>query len=184
MSSDPAHAGPAQAGDEEELAARTRAAYEAELNRISSAEMMLQAAVSLLNIGARRLGPLGAGAGEGAGDPAAAGAEQGSQQDLEQVRDAIDGVRALLDILERRVPQELAPLRDALSQLQLAYARQAQPTPGDAPRGGPAPSPPGKGDGQAAPGAASGQEGSPADEEPGDGPGPAESSGRLWVPGR
>ena len=42
-----------------------RAAYEAELNRISSSEMILQTAVSLLNIGGRRLGlapphPLGA----------------------------------------------------------------------------------------------------------------------------
>ena len=36
---------------EEEL----RGAYEAELSRITPADMMLQAAVSLLNIGARRL---------------------------------------------------------------------------------------------------------------------------------
>ena len=42
---------------EEEL----RAAYEAELNRITSADMLLQTAASLLNLGARRLGLTGAG---------------------------------------------------------------------------------------------------------------------------
>ena len=51
---DPARPGAGAQGQpsEEEL----RAAYEAELSRITSADMMLQAAVSLLNIGARRLG--------------------------------------------------------------------------------------------------------------------------------
>ena len=83
--------------------------------------MMLQAAVSLLNIGSYRL----------AAAPAAARrrrrrARRRAERDLEQVRDAIDGVRALLEILERRVPGELGPLRDALSQLQMAYAREVQ----------------------------------------------------------
>ena len=92
-----------------------RAAYEEELSRISSTDMMLQAAVSLLNVGGYRLGLGGA-----------PGAPPAADRDLEQVRDAIDGVRALVGILERRIPQELGPLRDALSQLQLAYAREAQ----------------------------------------------------------
>ena len=74
--------------------------------------MILQSAVSLLNLGGRRLG-------------LAPGSE--GERDLEQVRDAVDGVRALLEILERSTPaQELRPLRDALSQLQMAYARAAQ----------------------------------------------------------
>jgi hypothetical protein len=134
--------------------------------------MMAQSAVSLLNIGARRLGAPGEGqpgASQSAGDP---------QRDLEQVRDAIDGARALLEILARRIPQELGPLRDALSRLQMAYAREMQ--------GAEAP--------QAAAGAQSGAAptgASPAaEQQPGapkegpSGPGPAESSGRLWVPGR
>ena len=84
---------------EEEL----RAAYEEELSRITSSEVMLQAAVSLLNLGGWRLGPpAGAVAGEH-GEPAA------GQRDLEQVRDAIDGVRALLGVLERRLSKELGP---------------------------------------------------------------------------
>lgn len=170
MSTDPAGQGQPGAPSEEEL----RAAYEAELSRISSADMILQTAVSLLNLGGRRLG-------------LAPGSE--GERDLEQVRDAVDGVRALLGILERsESAQELRPLRDALSQLQMAYAREAQSgasaDPGS-PQGQPA-------DRQNAPGdavkpdssaAAKDKPGGPsADEKPG--AGPAESSGRLWVPGR
>ena len=96
-----------------------RAAYEAELSRIKSVDMVLQAAASLLNIGAHRLGLTGA--------PAAQGAER--QLDLEQVRDAIDAVRGLLPVIERSAPAELRPLRDALSQLQMAYSREIQAAP-------------------------------------------------------
>jgi hypothetical protein len=153
---------------EEEL----RAAYEAELSRISTTDMMAQAAVSLLNLGARRLAPADE------RDPAAAG-----QRDLAQARDAIDGVRALLEILERSIPQELGPLRDALSRLQMAYAREMQITgvAGQAPGGGPGPDPRGAGPA----GGADSSPGQPAqpDAQPG-APGPAETSGRLWVPGR
>jgi hypothetical protein len=85
-----------------------RAAYEAEMMRISSTDMILQATVSLLNIGGYRLG-----LSPGADRPA------GEARDLEQVRDAIDGARALLPILERSMPAEMRPLRDALSQLQM-----------------------------------------------------------------
>ena len=95
------------------------------------------------------------------------------------MRDAIDGVRALLPILERREPENVRPLRDALSQLQMAYAREAgasAPAAGGsgeaAPSGAPAPA------SAAKPAAPAGQ------EKPADGPGPAQSSGRLWVPGR
>ncbi len=157
--------GPGQPSEEE-----LRAAYEAELGRITSTDMIAQAAVSLLNIGARRLGVPDRAAAEPGG---AAAAESG--RDLDQVRDAIDAVRALLDILERRIPpQELRSLRDALSQLQMAYAREVQSAeaPAAQPSGGPgaAPASPGK----QAP--AEGEDQGPA--------GPAESSGRLWVPGR
>jgi hypothetical protein len=188
--------GPAGAGaqpSEEEL----RAAYEAELARITSTDMILQAAVSLLNVGSYRLMPAPA----AAQADAQAGAPPGSGRDLEQVRDAIDGVRALLEILERRVPSEVRPLRDALSQLQMAYAREVQASGAEpAPESG---GEPGQGGGQAPPagggpgssGGAPGGPGGPApgqdpgqEPAPGDqgqpGPGPAESSGRLWVPGR
>ncbi len=154
-----------------------RAAYEAELSRITSADMILQSAVSLLNLGGRRLG-------------LAPGSE--GERDLEQVRDAVDGVRALLEILERRTPaQELRPLRDALSQLQMAYARAAKDGGADAS----ATTQQSRAEQDAQPSDATRTEGtpgpSPAADRPGappaegkPGAGPAESSGRLWVPGR
>jgi hypothetical protein len=164
MSTDPASTDPAgqsneQAGEpsEQEL----RAAYEAEMSRITSADMILQATVSLLNIGGYRLGLSSAGSDQ----------PEGHTRDLEQVRDAIDGARALLPILERRQPTELRPLREALSQLQMAYAREA---------GAGAPADPAAD--QAAP--AQKQDAPPAAAGKPDEPGPAVASGRLWVPGR
>jgi len=148
----------AGAGAEAPSEAELRAAYEAELERVSVADMMAQASVSLINLAARRLGARGeaqdaAGAGAGASAP---------KRDLEQVRDGIDGVRALLDILERRMPEEVRPLRDALSQLQLAYAAEVRAAEGQAPA----------------------KEGAPEEsEDASSGPGPAQASGRLWVPG-
>jgi hypothetical protein len=157
-----------------------RAAYEAELSRITSADMILQSAASLLNIGGLRLGLV---------------PEATVERDLEQVRDAIDAVRALLPILERHAPQQLGPLRDALSQLQMAYTRELQneASPPAPPAAGAT-----AGAGQtSAPSAPDGPAAEPAAEQPpaaapaktegsegAEGPGPAESSGRLWVPGR
>jgi len=164
---------------EEEL----RAAYEAELSRITTTDMIAQVSISILNLGARKLAPAGEGAPEGAGG-----------QDLEQARDAIDAVRALLEILERRIPQELPPLRDALSRLQMAYAQEIQRAPADkgpSPPGGPAGA---GGEGGADQGGESGGRGgpgpggAPGEQQPqgqeSRRPGPAESSGRLWVPGK
>lgn len=169
----PAGAAGDAAPSEEEL----RAAYEAELSRITATDMIAQATVSLLNIGARRLGapPQAEGAPAPSGDPG---------RDLEQVRDAIDGARALLEILGRRIPQELGPLRDALSRLQMAYAQEARPaeTGPQAPSPGAAAGEPGAAGGGEQPPPGAGQQQPPEPEQ--GGPGPAEASGRLWVPGR
>ncbi len=163
--------------------AELRAAYEAELARITSTDLILQSAVSLLNLASYRLVPRPPEGPEGAAEGAPG--QPGAGQDLEQVRDSIDAVRTLLEILERRVPSELRPLREALSQLQMAYAREVAAT-GGAPEGGPGGGAPGSGGGEGGPG--SGGEGGPSQQPPGGqgkpGPGPAESSGRLWVPGR
>jgi hypothetical protein len=154
-------------------------AYEEELSRITSTQLVIQAAASLLNVGGRRLG-------------LAEGFDH--ERDLDQVCDAIDAVKALLPILERRMPAaQTRPLRDALSQLQMAYARLAQGQPAAA-----APSPPDAASEQppaTAEPAASGSQapasapegesgGQPSADAGKPGPGPAESSGRLWVPGR
>lgn len=168
--------------------AQMRAAYEAELSRITSVDMVLQAAASLLNIGAFRLGLTG-------GDPAQRqGADRHS--DLEQVRDAIDAVRGLMGVIERSAATELRPLRDALSQLQMAYTRAVQAE-GAAATADAAPAahsseapagPPGAGAAQGET-TSRAQDGgtTPADQsrpQKPSGPGPAEASGRLWVPGR
>jgi hypothetical protein len=183
--------------DEEQL----RAAYEAELARVSAIDVMLQGAVSLLNVAALRMRP----------------PPDGPPRDLEQVRDAIDGAGALLGVLEQRVPQDVRPLRDALSQLQMAYAREVQAASGSGPQGSGAPGGSDTPGGSGAPGGSdtpggSGGAGGPRGQDdsggapgegggtPGEGsgtpggqdeagsssqrrPGPAESSGRLWVPG-
>ncbi len=125
---------------EEEL----RAALEAELKRVTVDDVLLQTAVSLINLGGRRAG-------------LAPGTED--ERDLAQVQEAIDGVQALLPILERRGREEVRPIRDALSQLQLAYAKQA---------------------GESAPR----QPGESKPDEPGEQKPPGGGSGRLWVPGQ
>jgi hypothetical protein len=146
-------------------------AYEEELSRITSTQLVLQASASLLNVGGRRLG-------------LAQGSEQ--ERDLDQVQDAIDAVMALMPILERRMPPDQAqPLREALSQLQMAYARACQPAPVDAEpaqatRTPAQPtSPPEHSSAKPSGEARSTQD--PTDDKV---PGPAERSGRLWVPGR
>jgi hypothetical protein len=160
----PADPAAAAAGGAEPTEEELRAAYEAELSRLTTTDVMAQAVVSLLNLGARRLAPA---AGADAG-----GAADHPDRDLDQARDAIDAVRALLEIVERRIPaRELGPLRDALSRLQMAYAQEIGAGAPAAPQEQGPPTPPQE------------QGPTPPEKHP-SGPGPAESSGRLWVPGR
>lgn len=140
-------------------------ALEAEMERITVDDVLLQTVVSLLNLAVRKAG-------------LAAPPGQGPAPDVEQLGQAIDGVRVLLPVLEPRHADKLGPVRDTLSQLQVFYAQQtgdeagAQPA---GPQGGPAPSP-----GSGAPaGPAPGQ---PAPGQPG--AGDAQRSGRLWIPGQ
>jgi hypothetical protein len=98
---------PGGAGEpsEEEI----RAALEEQMRRIRVEDVLVQTAVTLVNLAGRRLG-------------LAAPGEQGqAEKDLEQARLAIEGTRALLPLL----PGDVGPIRDALSQLQVAYAREA-----------------------------------------------------------
>ncbi len=127
---------------EEEL----RAAYEAELKRIRVDDVLVQTVVSLLNLAARRGGLTG-----------------GSDEEVDwaQVGQAIEGTRALLPLVEPVLGPEVKQVRDALSQLQMAYAKSGAAPPAGA--GG------------------SGDRTEPAAPKPASS---AESSGRLWVPGR
>ena len=70
--------------------------------------MLLEHVVSLVNLGMRRTG-------------LAPGTED--ERDPEQVRLAIEAVRAVLPLLEQTAPQQVGPIRDALSQLQLAFVK-------------------------------------------------------------
>jgi hypothetical protein len=151
---------------EEEL----RAAYEAEIKKIRIEQILLEQVVSIINLGMRRTG-------------LAPGTED--ERDIDQVRVAIEAVRALLPLIEQSAPAQAGQIRDALSQLQMAFVRLggAPGAPEQPPVGAPDPSaaqpqgPAGTGQGPAP--------GQPGAEEPkpGDG-GPAQRSGRLWVPGQ
>jgi hypothetical protein len=136
-----------------------RAAYEEQLKQIRVEDVLVQTVLSLVNLGSLRAG-LGPG-NESEADPA-------------QLRQAIEGVRALLPLVEPTLGPDTRQIRDALSRLQMEYARLAGA--GGEPAAEP-PTPP------AEPGAKP-EEGpdEAGDESPR--PGPAESSGRLWVPGR
>jgi hypothetical protein len=129
---------------------------EAEMERITVDDVLLQTLVTLLNLGARRAG-LGAQPGQEEPKP-----------DLEQMRLAIEGARALMPLLEQRHGEQLGPIRDALSRLQMAYSQLAQGRQ------------PATGGEQPAQGEAKPEEQPP---KPGE-PGPAQKSGRLWVPGQ
>jgi hypothetical protein len=124
-------------------------ALEAEMEKLTVDDVLLQTVVTLINLGARKAGL------------AAPPGEQQPKRDMDQVRQAIEGARALLPLLEPRHAQQLGPVKDALSRLQMAFVQLSggRPQP-DAPQ----------------------QPDEPAQKQ--EGPGPAQRSGRLWVPGQ
>ena len=141
---------------EEEL----RAAYEAEMSRIRVDDLLLDSVVNMVNFGMRRTGLV-------------PGTE--AERDPQQVQLAIESVRALLPIVEQIQPGQVAKLREALTQLQLAYVRigGAAAPPSDAPRSSPgagqhptaaATSEPARGSSEPAPAPATGEPASPAGE--------------------
>lgn len=113
-----------QPPSEEEL----RAALEEEMKRIRVEDVLVQTAVTLVNVAGRKLG----------------------DGDLEQSKLGIEGARALVPLLPDE-PQKA--VQDALSQLQMMYARAAgtgapptgePPKPGEAPKAEPEQKPPSK----------------------------------------
>ena len=133
---------------------------EAEMDRITVDDVLLQTLVTLLNLAARK-GGLATPPGEG-----------GPRPDLGQMRQAIEGARALMPLVEARHGEQLGPVRDTLSQLQMAYSQLAR----SAPRGTEESPPEGAGDPEQPPA----EPGQPKPE----GPGPPQQSGRLWIPGQ
>ena len=142
---------------EEEL----RAAYEAEIKRLRVDDVLLQTVVSLVNLGGRKAG-------------LAPGSED--ERDLGQLRTSIDAATALLPFVEQQLGPDAAQVRNALSQLQMAYAQASAQAPGggEQPEGGPGGP---AGGGQAPGGGRQPPEGQQPPQRP-------PSSGRLWVPGQ
>ena len=121
-----------------------RAAYEEQLKQVRVEDVLVQTVVSLLNLGGRKAG-------------LTPGTED--EKDLDQVRQAVEGARALLPMVEGVLGPDAKQLRDVLAQLQMAYVR-------DAPAGAAPLEPPKPGD------------------PPADAGGPPPTSGRIWVPGQ
>lgn len=147
---------------EEEL----RAAYEAELKRLRVEHVLLDNVAALANLAMRRTG-------------LAPGTE--SERDPSQVRLAIEALRALMPVLEQAAPAQVPAIRDAVSQLQMAYVKiGGQPPPASEAPESPAAE---RGAGAASPGGATETPPQEPPAKPGE-PGPAQRSGRLWVPGQ
>ena len=140
----------AGAPSEEEL----QAALEEQMRRLTVADVVVQTVVTLINLGARKLGLT-------QGDEGTAAEER----DLEQARQAIEATRALMPMM----PAEAGQVREALSQLQMAYAREAQGEGSAA-----AATEPGGGERAA-------QEGSQGPA--GDDPERAKARAKIWTPG-
>ena len=140
----------AQEPTEEEL----RAAMEEQLRQIRVEDVVLQTVATLVNLAGRRLG-------------LAPGTQD--ERDLEQARLAIEATRALVPLVTE---QEAVAVRQALTQLQMAFAREAQGAPAEPPpaTAGPSadPEPPAGGG-----------------EPPGQAPDPADRAkprSRIWTP--
>jgi len=136
------HEQPGQQPTEEEL----RAALEEQMRQIRVEDVILQTIATLVNLAGRRLGL--------SGEP--------EEKDVAQARLAIDGARALAPMCP---PEQDAPVKEALSQLQMAYVQETQGT-----------------DAAAAPDAA------PAGEEHAPQPSPedeerAKARSKIWTPG-
>jgi hypothetical protein len=80
-----------------------RRRLEEELRKLRVQDVLLQSVVSLINLTSRRIA-------------------KPDEQDLEQAQLGIEAIRALAELLDE---EPAAQVRDALSQLQVAYAREA-----------------------------------------------------------
>ena len=133
-------------------------AFEEQLKQLRVEDVLVQTLVTFVNLGARRLGLTG----------------EADARDLGQAQLAIEGARALMPLIPEG---ELGPIREALSQLQVAFAREAQGAgepPEDAPQPtGSAPQPPSGAEGQPPP---------PTPQQPDDEAERAKARSKIWTP--
>jgi hypothetical protein len=118
---------------------------EEEMRRVSVQDLLAQSVVSILNLSYRRIA-------------------KEDERDLAQARVGIDAIRATVDLLE---PEAQREVKNALAQVQMAYAQQA----GESPAGDVDP-----------PGSAGGPETGPG-PDPGAAGGARKPPPGLWVPG-
>jgi len=104
---------------EEEL----RAALEEQMRQLRVEDVILQTTATLINLAGRRLGLAG----------------DASEKDTDQAKLAIDGARALAPMCP---PEQEGPIKDALSQLQMAFVREVPGGVAPAPREAPGEPPP------------------------------------------
>ena len=88
---------------------------EEEMSRIRVQDLLTQSVVSILNLSYRRIA-------------------KEDERDLEQAKLGIDAIRALVDMLE---PEAQHEVKNALSQIQMAYAQLAGSSPAEAPAASP-----------------------------------------------
>jgi hypothetical protein len=124
------------------------------MRQITVEDVIVQTVVTLVNLGGRRLGL--------AGGP--------EERDVEQARQAIEAVRSLLPLMPA---EDATAVRNALSQLQMAYAREARGEGAPTSTAGPSATPP-QGPGEAAPG-----QGRSAAEDAER----AKARAKIWTPG-
>jgi hypothetical protein len=85
-----------------------QAAFEEQMRNIRVEDVVLQTVATLVNLAGRRLGLAGE-----------------AEKDLEQAQLAIDAARALLPLCPE---DQVGPIKQAMSQLQMAFAREKQST--------------------------------------------------------
>lgn len=98
MADEPQAQGPTPEQEEE-----LRARVEEQLRRVRVQDLLLESVAGILNLAARRIA-------------------KEDERDLDQARIGIEAVRAVVDLLE---PEPAKAVRDALSELQVLYARAA-----------------------------------------------------------
>jgi hypothetical protein len=86
-----------------------RAQLEEEIRKVRVEDVVLQSVVSILNLSARRIA-------------------KDDERDLDQAKVGIDAGRALVDLVS---PEAQPQLRQAISELQVLYAKHAGEGPGD-----------------------------------------------------
>ena len=89
-----------QPPSDEELQQR----LEEQIKKVRVQDLLLESVASILNLSARRIG-------------------KEDERDLEQARVGIEAVRSVLELID---PEPREQVREALSQVQMLYAREAQ----------------------------------------------------------